>query len=292
MSDAPTPPAAAATEAKTTPNPMLQVSPAFSSLGSTTATRSWVAISAVILVMVAGLAWGLLGTVTLQQTVGGVSVGAGITYEVATPKAGIVTNLAPVGHVYEPGHPLATVRPDDGGPDITVPAPARLQVQGWDVVLGSPVQPGAPIGRGALIDSDLQMSGLSTKDPIVAVTFVPQDYYEEFANAVGIEVTIPNMGGTPKTYAAKLVSFSAYPSSIERIAQVTGNQTFAEQVTQDTAGETYMVTLGYVDPADAEQVQAAAKSGDKAQITTGQIASIVITKVSSNPLRVLFGSGS
>lgn len=294
MSESPTPPSTtpAADQAAATPHPMLQVSPAFSSLGSTTATRSWVAIGAVILLMLAGLAWGLFGNVTLQQTVGGISVGAGITYEIATPTSGIVTKLAPVGHLYEEGDPLASIRPDDGGPDVVIPAPGKIQIQGWDVVLGSPVEASRPVGRGALIDIDPEFSGLTTEDPIVAVTFVPRDFYDVFANALSIEVTIPNMGGESKTYAAKMVAFSPYPSSAQRIAQITGNETFAAEVTQDTAGETYMVTLGYVDPNDAEAARAAAGMNDPTQITTGQLASIVITKVSSNPLKVLFGSGS
>lgn len=279
-------------EASTRPNPMLTVSPAFSNLGSTTATRSWVALGAVILVLLAALAWGLFGSVTLQQTTGGIAVGNGLTYEVATPKAGIVSRLAPVGKIYDAGQTIATVIPDDGGPEVDITAPSTLLITGWQAILGSPVTADKAIGRGVLVGAQPTLAGLTTDKALVAISFLPLSDYQVLTEAVALDVEVLNLGGEPKSYPATLVTFSPYPSSEERIAQITGNSTLAANIMSDTGGEAYMVAFGYADPADAAKVAAETKSGKVGDITSGQAASVVITKVSSNPLRVLFGSGS
>ncbi|MDA2987203.1 MAG: hypothetical protein O2789_05660, partial [Actinomycetota bacterium] len=96
----------------------------------------------------------------------------------------------------------------------------------------------------------------------------------------------------PQTYEATLVSFATYSSSEDRIAQITGNPTYAATVVEETVGEAYLVALGFANSEDAAAVAKASESGDPTDITSGQSATLVITKVSSNPLRVLFGSGA
>ena len=287
----PPPPSASVSQAHTQANSLLEVSPAFSNLGSTTKTRSWVALGAVVLVLLAALSWGLFGTVTLQQTMGGISVSNGLPYEISIPKAGRIGRLGPEGHVYSQGDEIASVLPYDGGPVYSVKAPARMLVTGWETVLGSPVTPEVPIGRGVLLGLQPEVGGVSTNDPLVAVTFVPLVDYQGFAEAVSIEVAVLNLGGEPTTYPAKMVSFSAYPSSEARIAQITGSPTLAANVMEVTGGEAYFVALGFENPDDAQAVAAATQSADPRSITSGQAATILLTKVSSNPLEVLFGSG-
>jgi len=287
----PPPPSASVSHARTQANSLLEVSPAFSNLGSTTATRSWVALGAVVLVLLAALSWGLFGTVTLQQTMGGISVSNGLPYEVSIPKAGRIARLGPEGRVYSQGDEVASVLPYDGGPVYSITAPARMLVTGWETVLGSPVTPEVPIGRGVLLGLQPEVGGLATNDPLVAVTFVPLVDYQSFAEAVSIEVAVLNLGGEPTTYPAKMVSFSAYPSSQDRIAQITGSPTLAANVMEVTGGEAYIVALGFENPDDAQAVAAATQSADPRSITSGQAATILLTKVSTNPLEVLFGSG-
>jgi len=284
--------APAAHEAATHRNTMLEVSPAFSNLGSTTATRSWVALGAVILVLLAAAAWGLFGSVTLQQTVGAISVSNGLTYEVATPKAGIITRLAPVQRLYDEGDTIATVRPDDGGADVDIIAPGSLLITGWETILGSPVTRDIAIGRGVLVGLKPTLAGLTTNDEVLAISFVPLSDYQVLTDALALEVAVLNLGGDPKSYPATMVSFSPYPTSEARIAQITGNSTLAANIMNDTGGEAYMVALGFADSQDAQTVARETSSGDVNQITSGQAASLIITKVSSNPLRVLFGSGA
>ncbi len=286
------PPTDSLSHSRTQTSRLLEVSPAFSNLGSTTATRSWVALAAVVLVLLAALAWGLFGTVTLQQTMGGISVSNGLPYEVAVPKAGRVARMAPVGRVYSKDDELASIVPDDGSPAYTITAPAPTLITGWEAVLGSPVVADLPIGRGILLGLRPDSGGLSTDNALVAITFVPLSDYQLFANAVAIDVAVLNLGGDPTTYPAKMVAFSSYPSSEARIAQVTGNATLAAEITQETGGQAYMVALGFANPEDAEAVTQDTRSGDEQRITSGQAATVIVTKVSSNPLSVLFGSGS
>lgn len=289
-----TPPAAATSiaESRTQANSILEVSPAFSNLGSTTATRSWIALAAAVLVLAGALTWGLLGTVTLQQSVEAISVGNGLTYEISVPKAGRVARMAPVGAIYAAGDQIATVIPDDGSAPYSLEAPAQLLVTAWDSVLGSPVTGEVPIGRGVLLGIKPDVGGIATDVALVAITFVALSDYEVFADAVSLEVEILNLGGSPTSYPATMVAFSAYPSSQDRIAQVTGNATFAADITEQTGGDAYMVSLGFADPDDAQAVASASQSGDAGSITSGQPATVVVTKVSDSPLQVLFGSGA
>lgn len=279
-------------ESRTQANSLLEVSPAFSNLGSTTATRSWVALAAAVLVLAGALGWGLFGTITLQQSVEAISVGNGLTYEISSPKAGRIARIGPVGQIYAQGEEIATVVPDDGSEPYTLDAPAQLLVTGWDAVLGSPVGTDAPIGRGVLLGLQPDTGGLATDKALVAITFVPLSDYDAIANAVSLDVSILNLGGAPINYPATLVVFSAYPSSQDRIQQLTGNATFAADITEQTGGDAYLVALGFADPEDAEAVAQASQSGDPASITSGQAATIVITEVSDSPLQVLFGNGT
>ena len=283
---------ASAGASRTQANSLLEVSPAFSNLGSTTATRSWVALAAVLLVLIASLAWGLFGQVTLQQTVGGIAVGNGLTLEISVPTSGRVTRLAPIGQLYSPGDEIATILPDDGSPEFTVSAPANMMVTGWQSVLGSPVTPAAPIGRGVVIGASPRTSGLGTGDALVAISFVPLSDYSVFANALSLEVVVMSPGKDPQTYPAKLEGFSRYPSSQARIAQLIGNPTLAADVTAQTGGEAHLVALGFANPEDAKSVADASMSGDPGSVTAGLPATIVITEVSDSPLKVLFGSGA
>lgn len=285
-------PPTAVSESRTQANSLLEVSPAFSNLGSTTATRSWVALAAAVLVLAGALAWGLFGTVTLQQSVEAISVGNGLTYEISAPTAGRIAKIGPVGQIYAQGDPIATVVPDDGSAPYTLDAPAQLLLTSWDAILGSPVGTDIPIGRGVLLDLQPAAGGLSTDKALVAITFVSLSDYEVFANAVSLDVSILNLGGEPISYPATMVEFSAYPSSQDRIAQLTGNATFAADITEQTGGDAYMVALGFANPEDAQAVAAASQSGDPGSITSGQAATVVITEVSDSPLQVLFGSGA
>lgn len=284
--------ATAVSESRTQANSLLEVSPAFSNLGSTTATRSWVALGAAVLVLAGALAWGLFGTVTLQQSVEAISVGNGLTYEVSAPKAGRIALISPVDQIYAQGDPIATVVPDDGSAPYTLNAPAQLLLTSWDAVLGSPVGTDVPIGRGVLLGLQPDAGGLATEKSLVAITFVSHSDYEVFANAVSIDVEVLNVGGQPISYPATMVAFSAYPSSQDRITQLTGNATFAADITEQTGGDAYMVSLGFADPEDAQAVAQASQSGDPGSITSGRAATVVITEVSDSPLQVLFGSGA
>ena len=283
---------AEANASRSRPNDLLEISPAFSNLGSTTATRSWVALTAVVLVLVAAGTWGLFGKITLQESISAVSVSDGLAFDIATPVAGVVTRVSPVGMLRLSGDDIATVKPNDGGPEVTIAAPAKLLITTWETILGSPVEPGVPLGRGVLLGEPPEVAGLSTDDPLVAIAFVPIEDYQVLADAVSLEVSIPRQGQDPQTYEATLVSFATYSSSEDRIAQITGNPTYAATVVEETGGEAYLVALGFANSEDAAAVAKASQSGDPTDITSGQSATLVITKVSSNPLRVLFGSGA
>lgn len=260
-------------------------------LGSTTSTRSWVALAAVLLVMIAALAWGLFGVITVQTTIGAEAAGGGIVYQVTAPTNGVVKAIAPSGKIIGQGFPVAVIDPDDGGPEVPVASDKSVLISTWNVVLGSPVKVGDVIAQGVVFGIPPALAGVDSAQQIAAMTYVPANYVDTIKSAIGLQLVVKETDGDMKAFPATFISADAYPSSEERIALVTGNPTFASQVTETNEGETFAVYLGYANPEDKQALAESLKSGATPLITTGSAATLIITEAQSNPLQFLFGAG-
>jgi hypothetical protein len=279
------------THAKAHPNSASQTS--LPDLGSTTKSRSWVALIAVVMLMLAAFGWGLFGNITVQTTFGAVAEGGGLVYEVVSDVEGAVSSLSATNVIISAGSPLIAVSPLTGDTTpINVTADNDVIVRDWTVVLGSSVSIGESIGQGVVLGVPPKNSGVASDEPILAVTYVAMNDVQTFAKSLNIEVVIAGEKNNVETFNGTYLGVSAFPEAQERIALITGNPTFAASVTEKSDGAPYAVYLGYADEADVARVKSQLVPGSIPLYVTGAPATVILTETQSNPIKYLFGDGS
>lgn len=245
-------------------------------LGRTTSSRGWLALIALLLVIVSFTIWGLFGTIPVQSTIPAtvtngsipIQITAGVTGTVATvtqPKSG-QSGVLPAGFV------LMTIQPEGGGAPATIKTPSQMGVA-LQVLQGSPVEAQTVVATGVPIagtGSDGGKAGV--------YTFVSLDVVQSLQTAESLSVTptAPDLASTPAPI--KIVGVSAVPESQQQIANLTGNTIYAEDAYADAGGTPYAVLLEYENAADADK------------ITGNAAAEITVTQSTPHPLSLLFGS--
>ena len=155
-------------------------------LGRTTSSRGWLALVALLLVIIGFTIWGLFGTIPVQTTIpatvtNGVAprqITAGVQGTVASllrPKAG--------GDGTAGGTELMAITPRAGGPDVAVKAPVDMGVA-LDVILGSPVEPGTVVAVGVPTNEPSTDTGTAQ-----VYAFLSSDIVESLKTAEKLSVT-------------------------------------------------------------------------------------------------------
>jgi hypothetical protein len=262
-------------------------------LGSTTKSRSWVALIAVVLLLLAALGWGLFGKITVQTTFGATAVGGGLVYEVVSDVEGAVSSLSTTNVIISAGSPLIAVSPFNGDTTpVNVTADNDVIVRDWEVALGSPVSIGDIIGQGVVLGVPPKNSGVASDQPVLAVTYVALNDVQLFAESLAMEVVIEGEKNKLETFGGTYLGVSAAPVSQKRIALVTGNPTFAASVTEKNNGAPYAVYLGYADEKDVARVKSQLVPGSTPLYVTGAQATVLLTETQSNPIQYLFRGGN
>jgi len=260
-------------------------------LGNPTSTRSWVALTAVLLLIAATGAWSLLGQISVQTRVAAVAAGGGLVYQVTAPTDGTIGELSPVGTVIGKGTPVARIDPLDGGDSVGVATQDDILISAWEVTLGSPVTAGDRIARAVVFGKEPSKAGLDIDEPLAALVYASEEFANSIEKAPELEVSVVGTDGTTYTSPGKYLSRSPFPVTEERVELISGNPVFAESILQSDQGDIFEVYIGYQDQSDLKRNVDARKPGQEPVILSGEGATLIVTEVATNPLAFLFGSG-
>lgn len=261
------------TSTVTTAPPERTLGDEFAQLGTTTSTRGWVALSAVTVLVLAFLAWGVFGTISVQTTLQASVINGSLPAVVSAPTEGYIVGGADIGATIAAGDAVAVVRPYGGGADVPVTAPFDFAPSTYLVLPGSPVKPGDVIARGSAVDPDSASSA-----NVAAIAYVTLDQIAMLESAVGMTVTNTAPGSSGAPVAVTLRSVDKQPSTEVRVAEVTGNSYYAREIYESSGGAPYLAIFEY---AEAGQ--------DMSQAPGGQTGILTVTEWSDSPLQVLFG---
>lgn len=263
---------AAGTTATTAP-PDLTLGDEFAQLGTTTSTRGWVAFSAVAVLVAGFLVWGVFGTISVQTSMPATIINGSLPAVVSAPVEGYIVSGANVDQQIPAGQAVAVIRPYDGGADVPATVPFDFAPSAYNVFPGSPVKVGDIVARGSAVAPD----GTADKN-IAAVAYVPYDQIAMLQTAVGISVTNTAPGTSGQAVSVTLRSIDTSPSTQSRVAEVTGNALYAEEVYQASGGAPYLAIFEYADGATIDSSRPGGATG-----------TLTVVEWSDSPLQVLFG---
>lgn len=281
-------------DASAQPSPqagMKQAQAALPDLGNPTSNRSWVALTAVLLLIAATGAWSLLGQISVQTRVDAVAAGGGLVYQVTAPIDGTVGQLSPVGTVIGKGTGVARIVPLNGGDSVGVATQDDVLISAWEVTLGSPVTAGDRIARAVIFGKEPSKAGLDINEPLAALVYASEELATSIENAPGLEVSVVGTDGKTYTSQGKYLSRSPFPVTEARVELITGNPFFAASIMESDQGEIFEVYVGYEDKSDFQALVDQNRPGQEPVILSGEGATLIVTEVATNPLAFLFGAG-
>ena len=240
---------------------------------NTTRPRGWMALATIAGVVVIVLIWSVVATIPQQITVpAAVSVDA-LRTTVISPVAGQVTVPAVTGDSVTEGKEIATVKPFDGGAEVSISAPVAGTVGPIEVTDGQGVEPGTEIT--SVVRDAKQDSG------VVVVTYLPPSQAELFTAGDDV-VAIINDLPTSRQFSipAKVSSVAVSPSNEAAVATETGSRSFAQQLVREGDGVIYRVAL---------TLSATSGTDTDTDVQAGEIVQIVNTYAQPHPIELLFG---
>jgi hypothetical protein len=253
------------TSTVTTAPPERTLGDEFAQLGTTTSTRGWVALTAITVLVIGFLVWGVFGTISVQTSLPASIVNGSLPAVVSSPKDGFVVAGADVDATIKAGDAVAVIRPYDGGPDVAATAPFDFAPSTYLVLPGSPVKQGDIVARGSVLAPDG-----APNENIAAFAYVTLDQIAMLESAVGMTVTNTAPGASGAPVAVTLRSVDSQPSNELR---------YARDIYERSGGAPYLAVFEYADAAQ-----------DMSEAPGGQTGTLTVTEWSDAPLQVLFGN--
>lgn len=241
--------------------------------------RGWLLLTAVALLVVAGLLWAVLGRAPETVTGGGMIVPTRGFVDVGTFVSGSVTQvLVSPGEVVVEGQPVAVITEEDGSVDEIV-----TRVAGTVATIvasqGGITRPGLP---------------LMTIDPAdnanVAVGFLPAAEAGQIRVGMPALVAVSSFPQSQHGYITGTVrTIALLPATFDRIRLlVGGNDQLPEFFTAD--GPVVEVTISLDEDANNPTGYAwTSGRGPNATVTTGELASVAVVLSNNSPLERILG---
>lgn len=243
-------------------------------LGKTTSTRGWLALVAILLVIVAFAFWGLFGTIPVQSTISATVTDGTTRVQIPAGVEGVVGSLTLSpgdGSELPAGTTIATVT-TSSGTTVDIKTPSQMSIA-FDVIDGTPVTRETIIAHGIPTAAPNSDQGSAQ---VYAFLGIDEVQTVQSAQSLSVTPTSPALAGTPAPIAVEFVG--TVPVTERQIALLTGNALYAQQAYQAADGAPYTVVFKYLNAADADKVTGTAA------------AEITVTKSTPHPLALLFGS--
>ena len=242
---------------------------------STTKPRGWIALIAVIVIIVSTFIWSVVATIPQQSSGTGVVSALAYSEDITATAEGIFTPLkySPGGAVKE-GDSLATITPYGGGAKVLVKAPVSGTLAQISQNSGSGVRAGDVLGI-------VQIAPDPTKG-IVIVTFLDEADAMTYFPGNLANVTMTNLAQSVTTLAqARVVSVSSSPATEQAMLVQAGSQGTVDAWIKAAGSNPYRVVLS---------ITTDSKIPANLIPQAGQAVQIVNEFGSIHPIELLFGA--
>jgi len=245
-------------------------------LGSTTSSRSWIALVALFLTLAAGTVWGLVGRIPVKTELPATISTNGFPIQIAAGHSGSITlfnqkekpgESTNTSQVFKKGQILMWVTPFAGGKRIPVVSP-------FDMTLAFRVVDGAPVDATTVVANGYQVSDDQAK-MVYAVLSLAEVSVIRDAERLTIATSDPRL--SIKSTQIRLDRIGQVPLSEQQIAAVLANPIAAKQAFTAANGAPYSVFFKPISDLSL-----------KARVSVP--ATITVTEQSPHPLSLLFGS--
>lgn len=239
---------------------------------STTKPRSWWALGAIAVSVVAILIWSVVAIIPQQVRANGVVTAVDLIKAVPAPTDGQVEVLVGPGDTVAASEKVATLTPFDGSPAIDLTSPTTGIVQSQLVQQGEGVLMGDEILK-------IREPASGTRGQIVIT-------YQSASNAVHFQV-----GDTPQIIitdlatgetvpvSATVIRVDNVPANLVGMTVALGSVALAEEQTKAAGGEPYAILMRIDDAKDGVEV-----------LQPGEIVQIVQTYAELHPIQLIFGT--
>jgi multidrug efflux pump subunit AcrA (membrane-fusion protein) len=246
-----------------------------------TSRRGWIALLAMGAVVLAAVAWGLMGTVTTSVSDQGMFIRGGGLFAVQTPSAGQVRSISvSVGQQVTQGQPVAQLEPPtgSGGAPVNVVSPYSGKVL---ELLANPGQL-VSVGSGIL---NLEESA----NPLEIVVFFPASVGKQVRTGMKAEVAPSSY--SPQQYGYMLASvdyvapFLSSPPGMMRLLQ---NQNLVQLFLNQAGGSPIEVHLALTpDSATPSGYRWSSSRGPDTTVTAGTLASVSVAVSQQHPISLV-----
>jgi biotin carboxyl carrier protein len=237
---------------------------------STTTTASWLALTAVLVALVAATVWAFVATVPQQVTDVGVVDARAQSQQVVSPADGVVRFLETGGTTVAAGTKLATVTSADGSA-TAVMAPIAGTVSGIGVLDGSSVIRGSSL----MVVSAEPEAGIDT-----AVTLVSAARASLYSGTPSVQVAFADLA-TGRSYQvpAQVTSISNTPTTLGEQPSAALRNLFQDSADDAPGQVLYQVDLRLL---NLQEVPAGSRT------VGGQVLTITNTYARPHPIELLF----
>lgn len=191
-----------------------------------TTPSGWLALVALIVLLVMVLLWAALGTIPSQVTSPAILIKTGGIKNVASPFAGQVSNLTvSAGDLVEQGDTLATVTGDGGEQEVTSPYTGR--------VLELKLDNGSLVDRGMTL-LNMELTGDDVR--LEAVMYVPLADGKKIEEGMAVQLSPSTVRREEYGFMlGRVVSVGSFPSTYEGILRTLGSDDLVQALKVGTA---------------------------------------------------------
>jgi multidrug efflux pump subunit AcrA (membrane-fusion protein) len=243
-----------------------------------TRPRGWLALLALVGLIVTVLAWSFSDTIPTQVLGRGILIRGGQLAPVVAPSAGQVTEiLAHPGDTVAQGQTLALIASAEGAAPRALTSPVAGRIVDLDAVLGGVVETGATIA--------------SVEDlgkPLEAVIYMPASTGANVRPGMEVQVSPSSLSREQYGFIRGTVrSVASFPSTFQSMMRVLANEQLVREFLE--AGTPVEVRIDLApDPATPSGYRWSSSSGPPFAIDSGALCQATITLEEQRPINLVF----
>lgn len=247
--------------------------------------RYWVALTAVVALVLAALVWSFAGTVPLSSTSVGVLVAPGSVREVFAPVTGYVVSIATEDADVGPGQTVATIAPGPGSSPTAEPVQVLSPIAG--VVFEREVAEGALVREGQSI-ARVQTAGAALGRDLRALTYVSPATAATFEAGMVVDITPETVPSAEYGYLrGRIASVATIPDSVAAITAAVQDQTIATELAAAAEGVPIEVRIDLERADTPSGYRWSNGDGPPYPLAHGTFATVYVTTGASRPIDLL-----
>jgi multidrug resistance efflux pump len=244
-----------------------------------TTPRGWLALLALIGLIVTVVAWSFNDTIPTQVLGRGILIRGGQLARAVPTAAGQVNAvLVRAGDMVQPGQPLARITPDAGAP--RGPAEIVSPVAGRVVDIS--------VGQGSVVSAGLPIASIEeTSKPLEAVIYMPASNGANVRPGMEVQVSPSNLSREEYGFIhGKVRSVATFPATFESMMLVLANEQLVREFL--SAGTPLEVRIELTpDPATTSGYRWSSSSGPPFAIDSGTLCQSTITLSEQRPINLV-----